>query len=200
MSFSTTPTYAELATAVADWMRRTDLTSYVNDIILMGDRRISREVKAKQMEQRVSTTPTTKYVSLPSDFLHMRAVRVQGDTKGWRDYITPDQYFQRYASSEESADKTYTIFGDELIFPKTPAGDVELWYYKQLPILSGTSNTLFTANPDLYLFASLSEASAFIKNDQRIPLWEAKYQVIKNQVNGVHAMGRFPVGAAAKLG
>jgi hypothetical protein len=200
MSFSTTPTYSELKTAVASWMRRTDLSDYLDDIILMGDRRISREVKAKQMEQRVSTTPTTKYVSLPSDFLSMRAVRVQGDVKGWMDYISPDQYFQRYASSEENADKTYTIFGDELIFPKTPAGDVELWYYKQLPILSGTSNTLFTLNPDLYLFAALSETVAFLKDDKRVMVWEAKYQSAKNQVNGVHAMGRFPVGAAAKLG
>jgi len=200
MSFSATPTYAELATAVSDWMRRTDLTSYVNDIILMGDRRINREVKAKQMEQRVSTTPTTKYVSLPSDYKSMRAVRVQGDAKGWRDYITPDVYFQRYASTESSEDKTYTIFGDELIFPKTPTGDVELWYYKDLPSLVSTSNTLFTVNPDLYLFASLAETAVFLKNDERVPLWEAKYTAIKNQVNGVHAMGRFPSGMTAKLG
>jgi hypothetical protein len=201
MSFSSTPTYAELATAVSDWMRRTDLTSYVNDLILMGESRINREVKARQMEQRVSATPTTKYVSLPSDFLSMRGVRVQGDTKGWRDYITPDHYFQMFASSEsDSTAKVYTVFGDELIFPSTPTGDVELWYYKKLSALSGTSNTLFTANPDLYLFAALAETVVFIKNDARVALWEAKYTNIKNQVNGVHSMGRFPPGIATKLG
>lgn len=200
MSFSTTPTYAELKTALANWVRRTDLADFLDDIILMGDSRINREVKARQMEQRVSTTPTTKFVSLPSDYLHMRAVRVQNDTKGWRDFITPDQYFQRYASSEESADKTYTIFGDELIFPATPTGDVELWYYKKLASLSGASNTLFTMNPDLYLFAALAETVVFLKDDARVMMWEGKYRSIRDQVNGVHSMGRFPTGMAAKLG
>jgi len=200
MSFSATPTYAELKTAVANWVRRTDLSDYLDDIILMADSRINREVKAKQMEQRVSTTPTTKYVSLPSDFLSMRAVRVQGDIKGWRDYITPDHYFQRYASSEASEDKTYTIFGDELIFPSTPLGDVELWYYKKLTILASESNTLFTLNPDLYLYGALAETAPFLKDDSRVVMWEAKYMKIRDQVNGVHSMGRFPSGIASKLG
>ena len=200
MSFSATPTYSELKTALANWVRRTDLADYLDDVILMADSRINREVKARQMEQRVSTTPTTKYVSLPSDFISMRAVRVQGDTSGWRDYISPDHYFQRYASSEESADQTYTIFGDELIFPKTPEGDVELWYYKKLTILASESNTLFTMNPDLYLYGALAEMAPFLKDDARVATWEGKYRAIRDQVNGVHSMGRFPSGLTAKVG
>ena len=184
-------TYAELVTACENWLHRDGLTSRIPEFIVLAEARIGREVKAKQMEQRVDATAAS-IINLPSDYVSMRAIRIRGSTIGWMEYQSPDEFFNTVASSSTSTSKKYTIFGDELIFPITPSGDVEVWYYKKMAALSGAVNTLFTDNPDLYLYAALAEAAPFILNADRTALYEAKYQSIKDSVNNAHKQGRFP--------
>jgi hypothetical protein len=187
-------TYAELQTAVSNWLDRSDLTSRIPEFITIGEAKIGRDVRARQMEQRVSTTPTSTYVNLPSDYVEMRGVRKEGSTVGWYDYITPDAFFSGFSSSNAGSSNKYTIFGDELIFPTTPDGDIELWYYKKLTALSSAVNTLFTVNPDLYLYAALTAAVPYLQDDKRIGVWEGLYEKAKNSVNNAHQAGRYPAG------
>lgn len=192
-------TYVELTAAVTNWLHRSDLSSYVADFVTLGEARIGRDVKARQMEQRVSTTPTTVYASLPADYVSTRAIRIQGSTVGWLDYETPDKFFSDFPSSTSNTSMKYTIFGDELIFPKVPTGAIELWYYKRLAALSSAAHTLFTANPDLYLYAALAAAQPFLKDDKRIALWEAQYVQARDSVNNAHIAGRYPAGMTIKV-
>lgn len=185
-------TYDELQTAIANWTHRTDLTSRIPEFITIGEARIGREVRSKEMEQRASSTPTTQYLSLPSDFIAMRAVRIKGSEIGWLDYVTPDDFFASFASSSVSSSKAYTIFGDELILPKAPGADVELWYFKKLAALSSAVNNLFSNNPDLYLYAALCAAAPFVGKDAKTVLWESLYTAVKDQLNKSHKEGRFP--------
>jgi hypothetical protein len=187
-------TYAELQTAVSNWLDRSDLTSRIPEFITIGEAKIGRDVRARQMEQRVSTTPTSTYVNLPSDYVEMRGVRKEGSTVGWYDYITPDAFFSGFSSSNAGSSIKYTIFGDELIFPETPNGDVELWYYKKLAALSSAVNTLYTVNPDLYLYAALTASAPYLANDKRIAVWERLYAQARDSVNVAHESGRYPAG------
>ena len=168
------------------------------EFIVIGEARIGREVKARQMEARVSTTPTDVYVDLPSDYVSIRAVRIKGSTLGWLDFMTPEVFFSEFASSTTSTRKAYTIFGDELIFPNTPAGDVELWYYKKLAALSGATNSLFTMNPDLYLYAAMAAAQPFLKNIPQMPMWEGLYIDVRESINKQHKEGRYSPGMAVR--
>ena len=187
-------TYAELLTALENHLDRSDLDDRIVEFVVLGEARIGREVKARQMEQRVSTTPTTVYVSLPSDYVSMRGVRIEGSTVGFLDYITPDAFFGEFPSSNAGTSNKYTIFGDEVVFPKVPTGDVEFWYYKKLTALATTTNTLFTVNPDLYLYASLTASAPYLKDDKRIQIWEGLYRQARDSVNLSHEQGRYPNG------
>ena len=195
----TIATYAQLQDAVENWTHRANLGDRVDEFISLGEARIGREVKAKQMEQRVSTAPTTNYVSLPSDYVAMRGVRIKGATIGWLDYMTPDEFFATTASSSSSSIKKYTIFGDELAFPVTPSGDVELWYYKRLTVLASAVNTLFTSNPDLYLYAALAAAAPFQVSGERLTMFEGLFQQVKESVNAADKHGRYPAGMSMKV-
>lgn len=187
-------TYNELLSAVANWTKRSDLSGRDAEFVAIGEARIGREVKARQMEARVSTTPNDQYEDLPSDYLSMRAVRIKGSTLGWLQYITPEVFFTTFPSGNLEASNKYTIFGDEIIFPKTPSGDIELWYYKKLAALSSATNTLFTSNPDLYLYAAMAAAQPFLKNIPLMPVWEKLYEQVRDSVNKQHKEGRFPSG------
>lgn len=192
-------TYTELLDAIENWTKRSDLDARAPEFVTIGEARIGREVKARQMEARVSTTPTTAYADLPSDYVSMRGIRITGSTVGWLDYVTPDVFFGTFASSTTSVRKVYTIFGDELVFPSTPEGNIELWYYKKLAALSSATNTLFTVNPDLYLYAAMAAAQPFMKNISQMPVWESLYADVRDSINKQHKEGRFPSGMTVKV-
>jgi len=193
-------TYSELQTAIKNWLKRSDLDSHIPDFISIAEARIGREVKARQMESRVSSTPSDQYINLPADYVSMRAIRIKGSRLGWFTFVVPDRFFEMFASTTpDRSSKYYTIFGDEVIFPYTPEGDVELWYFRKLDPLSSDTNTLFTDNPDLYLYAALAAAHPFMKNDARIPLWESLYGQVRDSVNEQHKEGRYPSGMAVKV-
>lgn len=191
-------TYAELGTAMANWLHRGGLTDRIAEFISLGEARIGREVRARQMETKTTLTVSDETVDLPSDFEANRALRVRGSNIGWCDYMTPDAFFTEFASSSSSSRKVYTIFGSEIIFPTTPAGDIDFYYYKRLTALSSSTNTLFTANPDLYLYAAMAAAQPFLKNIPLMPMWESLYIGVRDSVNKSHKEGRYPTGMAVR--
>lgn len=54
----------------------------------------------------------------------------------------------------------------------------EVNYYQQPPLLDNSNQTNWLTNyaPNLLLYRTLLEASPFIKNDERIPVWQQLYQ------------------------
>jgi hypothetical protein len=47
-----------------------------------------------------------------------------------------------------------------------------------------SANTLYLKEPDLFLYACLSESGEFFPVGQRLQVWEAKYQSIVTRING----------------
>lgn len=191
-------TYAELETAVENWLHRSDLDSRIPEFITLGEARIGREVKARQMEGSTASAAGST-VTLPTDYIAMRGVRSQSASIGWYEYMTPDAFFSTTAASSSSTIKKYTIFGEQLVFPVAPDGLVEIWYYKKLAALSGALNTLFTVNPDLYLYAALAAAAPFQVSNQRLQMMDALYQQARESVNSSHKEGRYPPGMAVRV-
>lgn len=62
----------------------------------------------------------------------------------------------------------------------------EILYY-ELPILlddSNQTNWLTEQAPELLLYATLLEATPFLKNDERIPVWQQMYDRAASMLNG----------------
>jgi hypothetical protein len=191
-------TYAELQTAVQNWLHRSDssLTSRVTEFITLGEARIGREVRCRIQETRV-TASADDYMSLPSDFLEMRNVFL---TTGGNRYklqaVGADSLIEIFTSTSTGTPTHYAVIGDELALGPAPSGTftVEMWYYKKLTALSSATNTLFTNNPDLYLYASLAAAGPWLRDQKQVALWEGLYVATRNQVNGNEEKGRYGPG------
>ena len=185
-------TYSDLQSAISSWLDRSDLAARIPDFISIGEARIAREVRSRLQEQRVTTT-ADDYVNVPADFLEMRSVWLTTNGRVIPlQYVAPDALFTMYPSDDTGIPKYFTIFGDEIRFGPLPdsAYQIQLWYFKKLEALSDETNSLFTRNPDLYLYAALCAAVPFLKNDNRIQVWESLYQQVKNQVNESERKGR----------
>lgn len=179
--------YANLKTAVADWLARSDLTSYVPYFIEAGEERIYRELKVRQMETAFSDTIASGVVALPSGFRGWKSLRVDGSPSVILQATDLDSLLRQYPSrASDGCPSVYAINGANVDFGPYPdsAYTIKGTYWKKLDALSdsNTSNWLITDAPYLLLWASLCEAAPFCQDDARVALWEQKYAAQKAQL------------------
>jgi hypothetical protein len=175
-------TFSDLKTSVANYLARSDLTSYIPDFITLAESRLNKDVRLRHMLKRATTATTASddTVAVPTNFLGARDVFVQGNPKTPLTYVTPSHYAAIYGGSVTGKPKVYTIIGSEIRLGPSPDGayTLEILYYQRVPALSdaNTTNDILVYYPDLYLYATLLEAEPFLQNDARIQTWLGLYQ------------------------
>lgn len=167
-------TYADLQSAVGNWLKRADLTNYTADLITLGETWIYRNARTRAMETALSVTISGGVAALPSDFIALKNARISG-TPTYPLAIRPAEwvYDQYPLRGNGGIPQFVAIEGSNLIFGPYPDSEYTVagTYYANLGAVSASAHALFTQNPDLYLFAALAEAEAFIKNDARVAMW-----------------------------
>jgi hypothetical protein len=186
-------TYAELQTAVANWLNRADLTSRVPEFIQLAEARIKAEVRIREMLDRadLAIADGARYTNLPPDFLEHKYLRLKipDVTTGLRYYPNFDELSIHELTTKSVNDaRTPRYFAIheqlEIDCEADQAYTAEIYYYTVIPALSVTStNALLTRAPNVYLFASLAEAAPFLVHDERVPIWEGKYAAIRDSLN-----------------
>jgi len=176
-------TYSDLQTSVANWLKRSDLTSIIPDFITLAEARIARDLRLRRQvtNTALSTVAGTQTVTLPSDFLEMENITLTNTTPpAALSVVTPEIMDRKFPANYANGQPVvYTIVGDAIQLGPTPDAvyTVSLDYYQRFAALSTTpTNWLLTNHPGVYLFAALAEASGYVFNDERMPTWEAKYQ------------------------
>lgn len=186
-------TYSELQSAVASWLDRSDLTSRIPEFIQLAEARIKAEVRIREMLERadLAIADGDRYVSLPSDFLDHKYLRLKipDVTTGRRYYPdfeeTTIDDIRLKSVNDAQRPRYYSIHEQiELDSEADQAYTAEIYYYKQITALATTStNVLLSRAPNLYLHASLSEAAPYLIGDERIAVWEGKYVQLRDSLN-----------------
>ena len=196
-------TYAELKTAIANWLDREDLTDIIPDFIALAETRHKRDFKIRRMETRVTanTIADTEYYTLPDDYIAMRNIKLNSDPKTALEFLTPEIMDRLQAGSSTGKPKAYSIKGNTIQLRPLPDGvyEIEISYYKTFAALSdsNTTNDMLTHHPDAYLYGALVEAEPYLQNDKRIQVWQgfydrAKEDIIKSNERDRHS-GTAPV-------
>jgi len=180
-------TYAELKTSISNWLARSDLNTYVGDFIALGEKRIYRDLRIRAMETAMNSSIASGVIAVPSGYVAMKYAYIEANPIGKLARKDAEWIYEQYPT--RAADGQPYFFAreaDNFIFGPYPDSTytVKGVYYKRLDALSDSNTTnWFVANaPDLLLFASLCEAAPFLKADNRIQVWEAKYGMVKNSV------------------
>jgi hypothetical protein len=173
--------YSDLKTSVANYLGRSDLTSVIPDFISFAEMRMARELRTRQMLQS-ATAPTVgndAKVALPTDFLEVRDLNVQGSPRTPLTYMSPSAFSRDAPADEVGRPTTYTIIKSEFVLAPKPdtAYTLEILYYAKPTVLStGNASNVFLANyPDALLYASLLEAEPYLINDARSQTWVSLY-------------------------
>jgi len=176
-------TYSDLQTSVANWLKRSDLTSIIPDFITLAEARIARDLRLRRQvtNTALSTVAGTQTVSLPSDFLEMENITLTNTTPpAALSVVTPEIMDRKFPSGYANGQPVvYTIVGDAIQLGPTPDAvyTVSLDYYQRFAALSTTpTNWLLTNHPGVYLFGALAEGAPYLMEDERTPLWDTKYR------------------------
>lgn len=167
--------YGELKAAIADWLIRDDLSVRIPEFIRMAEARFNRELRTRQMMRRATADINTHFFPLPRDWLEAINIQVDGRSVSPLEVKAPD-YLDAIRSREPSGQARYYTFVNrtiELVPPPPPPVHVEMTYYGAIEPLTDAEpvNWLLAESPDLYLYASLMSAEAFLMNDDRITIW-----------------------------
>jgi hypothetical protein len=177
--------YAGLQTAVQNWLHRSDLNSITPDLIRLGELRIFRQVRSRVMESQLAGTIASGVLALPADYLDLKFSYIDSSPVSKLSRASASQIYEQYPLRSGGGKPTLIAReGTNFIFgPYPDAGySVKGIYYAKPVSIASSANAVFTAFPDLYLFSALCEATPYIKDDPRLPLWEAKYAEILRQI------------------
>jgi len=187
-------TFAELKTAAANWLDRSDLTDRIPEFIVLAEARFNRILRIRDMETvstAISTVAGTREYSLPTGFVQMKEFHLTTDPITPLAYITPEMMSRLQAGSTKAKPKVFTIIADNVRLGPNPDAvyTTSMLYYKTFTALSASNTTseMLTNNPDVYLYGTLLEAEPFIMNDARVQLWATAFRQavedIQNQDN-----------------
>jgi len=205
-------TYAELQTAIASHLHRTNLTDRIPEFILFAESTIANDpapsdmealpgIRVRDQNSRYTTTIATEYVDVPTDMLYIRDAQINTDPITPLTYLTPQEMTFKYPSTLTGIPAHYSIHGDEFQFKPVPSGDMTLalTYVKRYTAFSADADTnwLLTNHPLAYVYAALIAADSYLEND---PMkWATLYKSIAKGINGIEDAGQHPSRLSAKV-
>lgn len=171
-------TYAELKSAIADFLNRDDLTSVIPTFISLAEARIARDLRHWKQEKRVTTAVDERYENLPNDWLELIQIKLSDGGN-----VTSISYAEmermRVASPAAGKPKYVSINADQIELYPTPDAsyDLTIVYYARIPALSDAEpdNWLLVDAPDVYLYGALINSAPYLADDQRAQIWGTLY-------------------------
>jgi len=186
--------YAELQTAIANFLARTDLNSVIPDFIQLAEARINRELETREQEKRSQATLVAgdEYIALPTDLREVREVKLNTSPITVLNYASPSSLDSTYSGNGLGKPLGYSIVGKEMKLRPVPdsAYTAEIVYIGNVDALSAVSTpTLFLRSPDLYLYGALTEEYISRQEGKRADRYDEKFTRGINEVvmdEGVH--------------
>ncbi len=166
-------TYAELQAAVASWLHRTDLTSGIQDCIVLAEERFNRRLRTRHQETTLADTDIASYqITIPTNTIAVRRLwRVDGSLK--RELMVAPLGI---VNASQTGGLAYNYAWGATTWEFDGTGTVGGVLYRNIPTLSdsNTTNWLLTAYPSAYLYGTLAEAASHVRNTAGGIEWDAK--------------------------
>lgn len=176
--------YSTLLTAVADYLARSNLTSFVPNYVQNFEEKFLRQPRnfGKWMESSLNAAVSTT-AACPTDFLALKIAYLDGQPRPPLNVYSIEQLYQAYPRGSGGGTPRFIARnGANFEFGPVPSGTFTLLgtYYAKPTLLrsyasDAAAHWLIVNAPDLLLYGALLEAMPFIKNDDRLPMWQQLY-------------------------
>ncbi|WP_164658258.1 hypothetical protein [Tropicibacter sp. Alg240-R139] len=159
------------------------LIASLDNLITMGTASLEQLLKIEDRVKLAAFPITANEMPLPADFRSIRSVTsTETSTVGEFYYTTPAKLITtRSLVGATNVVNAYSLLGPSILFAGpfsvgTPFNTI-LAYYGTLPDYRGT-NTSFLAEKylDLYTYAVLKQTAPFLREDERVTLWQNMFK------------------------
>lgn len=173
-------TYAELQSAVASWLDRTDLTARIPDFIALAEADINAVFDLRTIEQDATLTAVVgqRTIALPTGYrdpLNLWPIGPVGRLDPLR-FVLPELI---ETITINSVPRAWCIDGSNIAFNCPSDGTYTTYTLRYRGGLalsdSVTTNLVLTNYPNVYLFGAMKEASPFLRDPEAMGIWEGKY-------------------------
>ena len=194
-------TYDELKTQIANYLNRSDLTTQIDIFIDTTEAELNRKVRDKDMIKRATATADAQYLTLPTDWLEVINVEItSGDfTPLFQQSIETLDIFRRANDNSSGQPKYFAIVDGTLELAPTPdtSYTLQLTYYGKISALSdsNTSNFVSTNHQDVYLYGALKQASIYLMEDDRVPMFAAQFELALEEMRMQQERASFGQGS-----
>ncbi len=175
-------TYAELKTAIANYLNRSDLTSDIDTFIDNVEAELNRRLRTKDMIKRATATADAQYLSVPTDWLEAINVQIDGNNFSplFQQSIESLDVYRKANNNVTGQPVYFAMVDDTIELAPTPdtSYTLQLTYYGKIDALSdsNTSNFVSVSHPDVYLYGALKHASIYLMEDERIPMFTQQFE------------------------
>ena len=173
--------YARVKSAVARWLDTPDLDAAIGDFITLAEAQLNRII-----DDDVNLTVKADWLfsaadrAVPDDFNGL--VSLSGPAGVVR-YKPPVEFFDLEPFS--GVPQVYTVAAGKVsVWPQPEAAVVLTARYRvRLDALNLGPNWLIDTHPDVYVFGALVEAAGYVVGEQRLPVWQVRFQAAVDQIN-----------------
>lgn len=165
--------FAELKTAIADWMARSDVSGSAADFIALAESRLNRELNPVETDTTLTGTLNSRRIDISSLSLvaPIALFLVDGDEMELTQ--RSDGTFPYDDTSGEPS--LWALDGTNIDFdrPLDEAYSFRFRYWGRFALSdSATTNWLLTNHPDIYLAASIVWGGAYIEDMTKIAFYK----------------------------
>lgn len=181
-------TYSDLTASVARWLRRSDLSDVIPDLIALAEATMNRELNTSLQLVKQPYTIAGELVAKPTGFRQMRALRLTTGVIGPVLEWTPEEMAAAKAVPAvlQSYPRRFSAVGSQFEFwpvPDASYGAVITYQAGFTPLSVGNpTNWILTDHPDAYLYGALSEGSAFAKNFDQAEAWKEEFMRVIGEI------------------
>jgi hypothetical protein len=189
MTVAAVMTYDSLVDDITTYLERTDAQTIakIPQFIMFAEQIIASEIKFLGNLVVVTSTMTQDENIIPKPSRWRKTVSMNVSVSGVRQpvLLRTYEYLREYWPDQTKTDIP-KYFGDYdydhwLVVPTPATGYTYevLYYERNQPLDSSNQSNWFTEYaPQALLYGSLLQAMPFLKNDERIPMWQAQYDKI----------------------
>jgi hypothetical protein len=174
-------TYAQFKDYLARFVWRDGDSAFeaeLDNLIKMGEARLNRDLRIQRMSRTQSALIEGDSIQVPDDYLEMRVVTTDARPSPLKQ-ISPFEMERLRSDNPTRFQPVYTITGDRIRFAGASAGEnrtVVLTYYAKIPNFAGLNESwLADEYLDLYTYAVLRHTASYLKDDERVALWQNEY-------------------------
>lgn len=184
-------TYDSLVDDISTYLERTDQATLekIPTFIMLAEQILAMDIKFLGNIKVAESTMTQSdpVIAKPARWRKTVSMNVTVAGEKFPVFLRKYEYLREYwpEATQTDVPKFYCDYDyDHWLVAPTPADDYayEVLYYERVqPLDSSNQTNWFTQNaPQAMLYGTLLQAMPFLKNDERIPMWQAQYtQVVQ---------------------